>query len=188
MSGTYLEHHGIKGMKWGIRRYQNKDGTLTDEGRKKYSELSSKEKKERNKKIAKVGIGIATASAAAYYVHKHPEKIGKVMSQFKGAKVSSLKQTAVDKGKKLVDTAIKNAKDDIKTSIKGAKDGFREGLREAPKKATKAVVTGIVLNQAKKTLDSAVGKEESAKIFQANDNKKIGKFWKVSPDDKEDDD
>lgn len=28
-----LEHHGIKGMKWGIRRYQNKDGTLTQEGR-----------------------------------------------------------------------------------------------------------------------------------------------------------
>lgn len=29
----YLIHHGIKGMKWGVRRYQNKDGTLTEEGR-----------------------------------------------------------------------------------------------------------------------------------------------------------
>ena len=37
-------------------------------------------------------------------------------------------------------------------------------------------------------LDSVVGKEESARIFQANDNKKIGKFWKVGPDDKDDDD
>lgn len=32
----YLEHHGILGMKWGIRRYQNDDGTLTEAGKKRY--------------------------------------------------------------------------------------------------------------------------------------------------------
>lgn len=30
----YLSHHGILGMKWGIRRYQNDDGTLTAVGKK----------------------------------------------------------------------------------------------------------------------------------------------------------
>lgn len=34
-SENYLAHHGIKGQKWGIRRYQNADGTLTAEGRKR---------------------------------------------------------------------------------------------------------------------------------------------------------
>ena len=33
-----LYHWGIKGMKWGIRRYQNKDGSLTGSGKKRYSE------------------------------------------------------------------------------------------------------------------------------------------------------
>ena len=33
-----LQHHGVKGQKWGVRRYQNKDGSLTPEGRKRYSD------------------------------------------------------------------------------------------------------------------------------------------------------
>lgn len=33
-----LTHHGIKGMKWGVRRYQNKDGSLTPAGKKRYSD------------------------------------------------------------------------------------------------------------------------------------------------------
>lgn len=32
-----LKHYGVLGMKWGVRRYQNADGTLTSEGEKRYS-------------------------------------------------------------------------------------------------------------------------------------------------------
>jgi len=41
---SYVYHHGIKGQKWGIRRYQNKDGSLTPEGKKRASKEQKKEK------------------------------------------------------------------------------------------------------------------------------------------------
>ncbi len=34
----HLLHYGIKGMKWGVRRYQNYDGSLTDAGKKRYGQ------------------------------------------------------------------------------------------------------------------------------------------------------
>ena len=37
--GEYLEHHGIKGQKWGIRRFQNEDGSLTAEGKQRYDKI-----------------------------------------------------------------------------------------------------------------------------------------------------
>lgn len=36
MSNNELTHYGVLGMRWGVRRYQNKDGTLTSAGKKRY--------------------------------------------------------------------------------------------------------------------------------------------------------
>lgn len=43
---SYLVHFGIPGQKWGVRRYQNPDGTLTEEGKARYYDtLSDRQKK-----------------------------------------------------------------------------------------------------------------------------------------------
>ena len=76
-----LYHHGILGQKWGVRRYQNEDGSLTPEGRKRYygenGELTAagkkafgKEKRRMSKKYYKVSddaIRKNYSFAEAYY-------------------------------------------------------------------------------------------------------------------------
>lgn len=39
---TYLIHHGIKGMKWGVRRFQNKDGSYTQNGKERRRTLKNR--------------------------------------------------------------------------------------------------------------------------------------------------
>ena len=41
MMNNYLEHYGIKGQRWNVRRFQNEDGTLTAEGRERYGHLQN---------------------------------------------------------------------------------------------------------------------------------------------------
>lgn len=54
-----LSHYGIKGQRWGVRRYQNEDGTLTPEGQKRYNQ------KEQVKSNIKYGVAAALGSLGA---------------------------------------------------------------------------------------------------------------------------
>lgn len=51
MENETLYHHGILGMKWGVRRYQNEDGTLTAKGKKRYSNVIGLQSKKTGEKL-----------------------------------------------------------------------------------------------------------------------------------------
>lgn len=87
----YLAHHGIKGMKWGVRRFQNEDGSLKSAGEKRYygsskgstrsSGRSDSVKKRKGmssrtkKALAIAGVAAGTA-ALAYGVHRYRKAHG----------------------------------------------------------------------------------------------------------------
>lgn len=60
-SDAELYHHGVKGMKWGVRRYQNADGSLTTAGKKRAAKLSEKLNERRTE--ARIRYNVASTSA-----------------------------------------------------------------------------------------------------------------------------
>lgn len=121
-----ISHHGILGQKWGIRRYQYEDGSLTPEGRIRYGSQENYERAvrryDRNVAIAKgvaVGAlaGLAIYGGARYLKHQRDLKrqiyqglgsnyLNKVVPEFN----NYTKGLSYDKLKKIQDATVNTAK------------------------------------------------------------------------------
>lgn len=73
MYDDYLYHHGIKGMKWGVRRFRKTDGSLTAEGRRRYNEDGGEQPRKVNGKKVAAGIAGAAAAAGLAYAMYNPK-------------------------------------------------------------------------------------------------------------------
>lgn len=120
MENNYLEHAGIKGMKWGVRRYQNKDGTLTDAGKKRYA--TDAKEKEFNEYDKEKGV---------YYKDSKKNGRSDLLSdaeRYAREDNERLKRTADDAArltgelKRVNDKAMKNTKQNPRLDLSGKSD------------------------------------------------------------------
>lgn len=101
-NGDVLYHHGIKGQKWGVRRFQKKDGSLTPAGKERYNDDGIKKRvetpEERKKRIARnvaIGATATTAAIAAIGYMKYSKNL-KILDKKAGTAVKEISTKILD--------------------------------------------------------------------------------------------
>lgn len=197
MDNEYLSHHGIKGQKWGVRRFQNADGSLTSAGRKRYGSGESSgttdrkgltdSQKQTLKNVGKAALIAGGVAAAGYLYSRNSEAVNSAISAMAKTTMSELN------GTKQVTKAL--GKSYIK---KTAEETYSEIIKPAASKVLKASAQGVAIMATKKMLETVAGKENVADTIQAynayNKKNKVGKVPDIgnrnrtSGDDEDDDD
>lgn len=109
-----IAHYGIKGMKWGVRRYQNKDGSLTPAGKERYSDDDEKRESDSLGKIFDQNIKIGkdkSPISAAEKISKETEKVIENSTKLSNA-ISNIRRKKRD-----TNTVSSLTDDELKTAI-----------------------------------------------------------------------
>ena len=191
VSQNVLYHHGILGQRWGVRRYQNKDGTRTAAGKRRARANREFVKSEtidlKTGKVVKTETAEkSTESSAAKvkeFVVKHKKAVLVTGGVATYAALHKIGQMNVNK-----DNTVKAyAKVGAQTLEKGIKEGVKDGLLSGSKKAISTVISGSMMRGTKNLMDMYVGKDTAGQIFNAANSKKVSSFWKYKEDDKNND-
>ena len=152
LSNEELYHHGILGQKWGIRRFQNKDGTRTAAGKKREAADSGSSKsfdKEKAKKIA-VGVGTAAAVAASVTILATNPKARELAMRGAKATFSGLEKAGekaivgAEKGVYNAGVAVSKGSSAIGKGIKKGGKALAEGTVSGLKKGSEAATTAAL--------------------------------------------
>lgn len=144
-----LQHWGIHGMRWGRRRYQNEDGSLTEEGRRRYGimerreEYRSKERLEREKTRAQIKATRAEADAKIKIAQEQARANADMQARIARENAKAQAKVAKEQGKAQAKIAREQAKAEaLKEEAKGkavvetAKQDVA-GIKAEAKEATK---------------------------------------------------
>ena len=145
-----LSHAGTKGMKWGVRRYQNEDGTLTELGKKRYSSAK--------RDIMDSARAKAYDEAVKAHLKKHP---GDTAGAKAAGKLASKDATATTK---INETKLR--KDTFDAAVKNDLDATNTILRESSNAARTAssAVKNIKVNVKRMDLSEMTDKEMRDRI------------------------
>lgn len=114
MQSDYIKHHGIRGQRWGVRRFQNKDGSLKPAGEKRYYEDAESARKDskttssstetetkkkglsdKQKKALKIGAAAVGTALAAYGGYKLYQAVEEKSIQSKKLSTEQLKSMGI---------------------------------------------------------------------------------------------
>lgn len=180
-----MYHHGVPGQKWGIRRYQNKDGSLTPAGRRRAAKLKDQYTELTGKRLIRKPATKVTKSAA----EEKPKKIRDLSDEDLKNKVNRLEMekramqlekdlapknkkfiskvgsdvvspAAIEAGKRLLtDTLIKIGKEKLGLNDSQAKDLYKELRNE---------VAGLELEARKLSAQNKIEQENKKRAKNSN--------------------
>lgn len=149
-----LQHHGVKGQKWGVRRYQTKNGKLTSAGKKRYLLGFGKKKEDPKAAAAKAK---ASSSSKKSFKDMSDDELKKAIERLKleedyKMRYDRLNPQKVSRGKQFVDKAV------IPAIEEAGKQVLKDSFVKLGKKAL-----GLDEKQAKSLEDLAKDAENTYK-------------------------
>jgi hypothetical protein len=177
-----LSHHGILGMKWGVRRYQNKDGTLTPAGKKREAKLR---KELGNLNAPRTAQEFKRAAArkraeSEYLDAKNSAERAKLRDEYERSSIATQKKKDEVDAKnyeRQQQLNIKKTEAELKARELQNKENSQSWVTKTAKTAISNLVTSAASQAGKKVMDAWFGSDKKPKKKKTDDK----------PDDKSDD-
>lgn len=154
-----LYHHGVKGQKWGVRRYQNADGSLTSAGQARYNKLEKKRVKLNNKYESYEKASIENdnkdikRSMKSLNKKYNKGKITKEKYETKKQSISLVNNLATDAAKKTTKERkkiVNNYYNNLKKSINDPSIKNSDSFKQAKKQLNKLKLRETIYYSSKK--------------------------------------